>query len=71
MGRVVKRTNGKYIEAGYQDKVVFKPQKKSGHGPDALATWKRSQGLWTNHPVFQGMTVQKVIEWLRGEDCDV
>ena len=70
MGRAAKRTNGKYIEAGYQDKVVFRPKKKPGPGPAVLATWKRSQGLWTNHPVFQGMTVKEVIEWLRGEDCD-
>jgi len=71
MGRAVKRTNGQYIEAGYRDKVVFKPKKKSRQGPSTLATWKRSQGLWTNHPVFQGMTIKKVIEWFRGEDCDV
>ena len=66
MGRAAKRTNGKYIEAGYQDKVVFRPKKKPGPGPAVLATWKRSQGLWTNHPVFQGMTVKEVIEWFRG-----
>jgi hypothetical protein len=71
MGRAAKRTNGKYIEAGYKDKVVFRPKKNGKRPAAALATWKRSQGLWTDHPVFQGMTVKEVIEWLRGEDCDV
>ena len=70
MGKAAKRTNGKYIEAGYGDKVVFKPKKKGRQGPAALATWKRSQGLWADHPIFQGMTVKEVIEWLRGVDCD-
>ncbi len=71
MVKAAKRTNGKYIHAGYGDKVVFKPKKKDRHRPPALATWKRSQGLWTSHPVFQGMTVKEVIEWFRGPDCDV
>jgi hypothetical protein len=71
MGRPEKRTNGKYIEAGYDDKVVFKPKRKVRQGPAVVATWKKSQGLWTNHPVFQGMTVKEVIESLRGEDCDI
>jgi hypothetical protein len=71
MGRAAKKTNGKYIEAGYADKVVFKPRTKGKRRIPALASWKRSQGLWTNHPVFQGMTVKEVVEYLRGEDCDV
>ncbi len=33
MGKAAKRTNGKYIEAGYGDKVVFKPKKKGRQGP--------------------------------------
>jgi hypothetical protein len=71
MARAAKKANGKYIEAGYGDKVVFRPKKKGRHRPPALATWKRSQGLWATHPVLQGMTVKAVIEWFRGEDCDV
>jgi len=73
MSRPAKKTNGKYIQAGYEDKVVFKPKRKGPHRHHlpALATWKRSQGLWTTHPVFQGMTVKEVIECFRGDDCDV
>lgn len=71
MSKPAKRTNGGYIEAGYQDKVVFKPQKRVKHGPADLAAWKNSQGLWANHPVFQNMTVKEVVEYLRGADCDV
>lgn len=51
--------------------MVFKPKKKGKRRPAVLATWKRSQGLWADHPVFQAMTVKEVIEWFRGEDCDV
>ena len=71
MSRAAKRTNGGYIEAGYQDKVVFRPKKKGRRGSSVLDVWKRSQGLWTGHPVFQTMTVKEVIEYLRGGDCDV
>lgn len=71
MGKPAKRPNGKYIEARYGDKVVFKPKKKGRHGPAFLAAWRRSQGLWKNHPVFRGMTVKEIIESLRGADCDV
>jgi len=68
MRRATKRANEKYIEVGYEDKVVFKAKKKSKGRPDLMATWRRSQGLWSDHPVFGGMTVKEVIEWLRGED---
>ena len=71
MGGAAKGTNSRYIEAGYQDKVVFKPKKNGRRGPPVLAAWKRSQGLWANHPVFQSMTLKEVIEYLRGGDCDV
>ena len=71
MSKPAKKTNGRYIEAGYQDKVVFPPKKKRGRAAPALAAWKRSQGLWSNHPVFQSMNVKEVIEYLRGADCDV
>jgi hypothetical protein len=71
MPRAIKREHEGYIEVGYEDKVVFTPQKKTRKPPDILATWQRSQGLWADHPVFQGMTIKEVIEWLRGEDCDV
>ena len=63
--------NGDYIEVGYEDKVIFKAKQKGKNRPDLIATWQRSQGLWSDHPVFGGMTIQQVIDWLRGEDCDV
>ncbi|HEY2988451.1 MAG TPA: hypothetical protein VGL11_12045 [Candidatus Binatia bacterium] len=71
MSKPAKRTNGGYIEAGYQDKVIFRSNKKGKRGTPALAAWKKSQGLWTNHPIFQNMTAKEVIEYLRGADCDV
>jgi hypothetical protein len=71
MPRSAKKANDKYIEVGYEAKVVFRPQKKAKGHPDVVATWQRSQGIWTNHPVFRGMTVKEIVEWLRGEDCDV
>lgn len=71
MGKAAKRANGKYIEVGYGDKVVFKTKRKAKGRRAVMATWRRSQGLWSDHPVFGGMTVKEVIEWLRGEDCDV
>jgi len=71
MPRAIKPPSDEYIEVGYEDKVVFTPKKKTGGRPDVLATWKRSQGLWADHPVFQGMPIREVIQWLRGEDCDV
>ncbi len=71
MNRPAKRTNGKYVHAGYEDKVIFELKKKRRRLPAVLAAWKKSQGLWRDHPVFKDMTVKEVIEWLRGEDCDV
>ena len=69
MSKPAKRTNGKYIEAGYEDKIVFKAKKKGRHPANVLATWRKSQGLWTDHPVFKDMTVKGIVEWFRGEDC--
>ena len=71
MPRPAKKVNEKYIEVGYEAKVVFLPKKRIKGRPDVAAAWRRSQGLWANHPIFQGMTTKEVIEWLRGEDCDV
>ncbi|MBI4640012.1 MAG: hypothetical protein HY731_04925 [Candidatus Tectomicrobia bacterium] len=71
MRKATKRTDEKYIEVGYADKVIFTPEKKAKSHPDIITAWQKSQGLWADHPVFQGMTVKEVIEWLRGEDCDV
>lgn len=71
MSKTAKRASENYIEVGYEDKVVFKPQKKAKVRRAVVASWQRSQGLWAGHPVFQGMTVREVIEWLRGKDCDV
>jgi len=71
MTKAAKRTNGKYIEAGYKDKIVFRRKRPPKARSAVVASWRRSQGLWAAHPVFQGMTVQEVVEWLRGEDSDV
>ena len=71
MSKAAKRASENYIEAGYKDKVVFRPKKKPKARRFVAPSWRRSQGLWAAHPVFQGMTVREVIEWLRGEDCDV
>lgn len=72
MSRAAKRTdNEEYVEVGYEDKVIFTPRKKARGRPDVIATWQRSQGLWSDHPVFRDMAVREIIEWLRGEDCDV
>jgi hypothetical protein len=71
MTKAAKRANGNYIEAGYRDKIVFRRKKSRKARGDIVASWRRSQGLWASHPVFQGMTVREVVEWLRGEDSDV
>ncbi|MGH7962610.1 MAG: hypothetical protein ACRERD_12420 [Candidatus Binatia bacterium] len=71
MDRTGKRAHERYIEVGYEDKVVFTPQKKLKVCPDVATAWRSSQGLWADHPVFQDMTTKEVIEWFRGEDCDV
>ena len=71
MTKAAKRVNGNYIEAGYKDKIVFRPKRPLKARSAVVASWRRSQGLWAAHPVFQGMTVREVVEWLRGEDSDV
>ena len=71
MARVTKDTDEKFIKVDYDAKVVFTSKHHIKGRPDLLATWQQSQGLWGDHPVFQGMSIRDVIEWLRGEDCDV
>ena len=71
MAKAAKRANGNYIEAGYKDKIVFTRKKSRKVGRTVVASWRRSQGLWAAHPVFQNMTVREVVEWFRGEDSDV
>ncbi len=71
MAKAAKRPNGNYIEAGYKDKIVFRRKKSLKASRTVVASWRRSQGLWAAHPVFQGMTVREVVEWLRGEDRGV
>ncbi len=71
MTTAAKGLNGKYIRAGYEDKIVFRSKGKTKGRPAGIATWQRSQGVWADHPVFGGMTVKKIVEWLRGSDCDV
>jgi len=77
MPKSARKTNVKYVEVGYRDKIIFIPSKqgttkqRTKGRADVIATWQRSQGLWTDHPVFHGMTTKEIIEWLRGEDADV
>jgi len=71
MTKAAKRANGNYIEAGYKDKIVFRRKELRKAGRTVVASWRRSQGLWATHPVFQNMTVREVVEWLRGDDSDV
>jgi hypothetical protein len=61
----------RYVRVHYGDKVVFTDGKRGKRGRDVLAVWRRSQGLWKDHPVFHGMAAKEVIEWLRGEDSDI
>jgi hypothetical protein len=71
MARVTQDPDEQFIEVDYNAKVVFASKHHTKGRPDLLATWQQSQGLWSAHPVFQGMSIRDVIEWLRGEDCDV
>lgn len=66
-----KPRNEDFIEVGYEGKIVFTPRKKAKWSLDVVAIWRSSQGLWADHPVFDGKAIEEVIEWLRGEDCDV
>ena len=71
MRKAAKDMGGHYIEVGYDDRVAFKPAREGRGRLDVIATWQRSQGRWTDHPVFRGVTITQVIKWLRGDDCDV
>jgi hypothetical protein len=71
MARVTKDADEKFIKVDYDVKVVFTSKRQPKGRPALLATWQHSQGLWSDHPVFQGMSIRDVIEWLRGEDCGV
>lgn len=65
------KTSGRYVRAGYEDKIVFTPKKKAQRQRNVLTVWQQTQGLWKDHPVFHGMAAKEIIEWLRGEDSDV
>jgi hypothetical protein len=71
MATAAKRTNGRYVRVGYEDKIVFTVKRKTNGRPNALAAWQRTRGLWGDHPVFGGMTVKNIVESLRGSDSDV
>lgn len=65
-----------YIKASYDDKIIFTDEderetRRDDRQTTALQAWQKSQGLWKQHPVFETMSVQEAIQWLRGEDCDV
>ena len=61
----------RYLKAKYEDKIVFRGEKKTAPQLEAVEAWRRSQGIWKDHPVFGNMSIKEVIEWLRGEDSDV
>jgi hypothetical protein len=65
------RTASQYVKVHYTDKIVFTQSKRAKREGDVLDVWRRSQGIWKDHPVFRSMTTKEVIEWLRGEDSDV
>jgi hypothetical protein len=71
MATAAKKFNGKYIKVGYEDKIVFTMKRKVNDRPKAMATWQKTRGLWTDHPVFRGMAVKEIVESLRGSDSDV
>ena len=71
MGRMAEDAGEQFIEVGYADKIVFTVKNHTKEPLDPQATWQQSQGLWSHHPIFQGMSIREVIEWLRGEDSDV
>jgi hypothetical protein len=51
-----------YVKARYDDKVIFTERKRKRKEHDVVKVWRRSQGLWQDHPVFQGMVAKEVIE---------
>jgi hypothetical protein len=61
----------RYLKAKYEDKIVFKGDRERAPQSEAKEVWRRSQGIWKDHTVFGNMSTKEVIEWLRGEDCDV
>ena len=68
MSKVETNMLEKYIEVGYEDKVVFMLKEEDKVHSGVRTTWQRSQGLWAHHPVFRGMTTKEIVEWLRGGD---
>jgi len=70
MARAPKQANRDHIEVGYEAKVVFTLEQKARVRAGVLEAWQRSQGLWSNHPVFHAFSIKQMIEWLRGEDED-
>ena len=61
----------RYVRAKYEDKIVFTSEKEPASQLEVTEVWKRSQGIWRDHPIFGNMSIKEVIEWLRGEDSDV
>ena len=65
------KTTERYVKAKYDDKIVFTNGKEAKPQPKVAEIWKRSQGVWKDHPIFGNMSTKEVVEWLRGEDSDV
>jgi hypothetical protein len=62
MSRSERPSSEEYIEVGYEDNVVFMPKRKTSSGPDFIATWQRSQGIWSDHTVFGCMSIKEITE---------
>jgi len=60
------------IHAKFNDRIVFaaeevfKPVEEKN-----ISAWSETEGSWCKHPVFGGKDIERVIEFLRGNDCDV
>ena len=65
------KTTESYIKARYEDKIVFTDEKETKSQAKVTEIWKKSQGIWRDHPIFGKMSTKEVVEWLRGEDSDV
>ena len=76
MPKLAKKAKRQYIEVGYRDKIVFTSRRRgvaklqTKSRTNIVDTWQKSQGLWTDHPVFHSMSTKEIMEWLRGEDAD-
>ena len=58
------------IKADFDQGIEFIPEELGKSNEASLKIWQITRGHWKNHPVFGGMDIKAVIEWLRGRDED-